>query len=238
MINSHEDANLYYNKINGLIDEYLENNKIRPSNLKRYLQNGSERFKNFLKRNNLSEVGCERILQDVIEDRYALEADKILKFERFNIMESEEFKILSIKECIYKAVPPASLTHEKILADAFDTSLGHINSIDSPKHIYNIENFGKNKIKAVIFLSGEIDIIKNNIQEYAWETLNKSSVKITIGISIQLGNLVSRDSFDKSIEQSVNKESTIDVIKEILGMKLHVNNEKCIVLTEENGPVM
>jgi len=46
-INSREDANKYYQQINKLVDEYMESDKIRPSNLKRYLQPGSERFNNF-----------------------------------------------------------------------------------------------------------------------------------------------------------------------------------------------
>lgn len=56
MINSREDANRYYQMINGLVDDYLDKWKIRPSNLKRYLQPGSERFNKFLERNKLKEV--------------------------------------------------------------------------------------------------------------------------------------------------------------------------------------
>ena len=69
-INNREDANKYYQQINELIDDYMDKWKIRPSNLKRYLQPGSERFNRFLKRNNFKEVnGIDRILSDVIEDR-------------------------------------------------------------------------------------------------------------------------------------------------------------------------
>ena len=48
--------NKYYQQINELIDDYMDKWKIRPSNLKRYLQPGSERFTKFLHRNNLKEV--------------------------------------------------------------------------------------------------------------------------------------------------------------------------------------
>ena len=62
-INNREDANRYYQMINDLVDEYTEKNKIRPSNLKRYLQPGSERFNKFLERNKLKDVkGAEIIL--------------------------------------------------------------------------------------------------------------------------------------------------------------------------------
>ena len=38
-INNREDANRYYQIVNELVDDYLDKWKIRPSNLKRYLQN-------------------------------------------------------------------------------------------------------------------------------------------------------------------------------------------------------
>lgn len=230
---NHEDVNKYYNQINGLIDEYLETHRIKPSNLKRYLKKGSERFQNFLKRNNLDGIkGAERVLQDVIDDRYALESDKILTFESFNIFESQEFKILDLKECLYKGISKSTLEHEKILADAFDTNLGLIDPIDGDKHIYSVEGFSKDKIKAIIYTSPEIDVIKNNIQEYAWEVLSKSNVKITDGISIQLGNLINKELFYKNVENVVNKQSTIDTIKSVLGMDLKENSENFTIFVE------
>jgi len=233
---NHEDVNKYYNQINGLIDEYLETHRIKPSNLKRYLKKGSERFQNFLKRNNLDGIkGVERVLQDVIDDRYALESDKILTFESFNIFESQEFKILDLKECLYKGISKSTLEHEKILADAFDTNLGLIDPIDGDKHIYSVEGFGKDKIKAIIYTSPEIDVIKNNIQEYAWEVLSKSNVKITDGISIQLVNLINKELFYKNIENVVNKQSTIDTIKSVLGMNLKENNENFAIFVDSKA---
>ena len=52
-INNREDANRYYQLVNELVDDYMNNSKIKPSNLKRYLQPGSDRFNKFLSRNNL-----------------------------------------------------------------------------------------------------------------------------------------------------------------------------------------
>ena len=45
-------------------------------------------------------------------------------FETFKYFESEEFKINSMKECLYKAIEKSTLSQEKILADYFDTNLG------------------------------------------------------------------------------------------------------------------
>ena len=124
-INTREDANKYYQMVNTLIDDYIDKWKIRPSNLKRYLQPCSERFNKFLKRNGLKEIkGAERILRDVIEDREAMEKDGVITFENFQLFESEEFKLSSLKQCLYKGIEKASNKHEKALADHFDTSLG------------------------------------------------------------------------------------------------------------------
>ena len=53
-IRNSDDANRYYQLLNELVDEYMEKGKIRPSNLRRYLEPGSERFKKFLIRNKLN----------------------------------------------------------------------------------------------------------------------------------------------------------------------------------------
>ena len=37
-INNREDANKYYQTINDLVDDYIDKWKIKPSNLKRYLE--------------------------------------------------------------------------------------------------------------------------------------------------------------------------------------------------------
>ena len=102
-INTREDANRYYQVINGLVDDYIDKWKIRPSSLKRYLQPGSERFNKFLERNKLKDIkGAEVILKDIIEDRNHMESDGVITFESFKLFESEEFKIHSLKQSLYK----------------------------------------------------------------------------------------------------------------------------------------
>ena len=77
-INNKEDANRYYQVINGLVDDYLDKWKVRPSNLKRYLQPGSERFNKFLERNKLKDIkGAAVILKDIIEDRDSMEQQRV-----------------------------------------------------------------------------------------------------------------------------------------------------------------
>jgi hypothetical protein len=126
-INNREDANRYYQQINGLVDEYIDKWKIRPSNLKKYLQPGSDRFNKFLERNKLKDIkGASRVLSDVIDDRYHMEKDGVITFESFKLFESDEYKFSNLCECLYKGIEKSNIEHEKIIADYYGVSLGHI----------------------------------------------------------------------------------------------------------------
>jgi len=91
-INNREDLNKYYGLLNELIDVYVEKWKIRPTRLKNNLKKEQKEFENFLLRNNLSDInGISVVLSDIIDDRASMEKDGILKFESFNILESNNF---------------------------------------------------------------------------------------------------------------------------------------------------
>ena len=170
MINNREDANKYYQQLNELIDDYMDKWKIRPSNLKRYLQPGSERFTKFLNRNNLKEVnGIDRVLSDVIEDRVNMESDGILKFENFKFFESNEYKISNLKETLYKGIEKVDLNMEKALADVFDTNLGSIDVIDSSKHLFKINDWNGKDANVLIYSKEDLELIKNNIIDCLYE---------------------------------------------------------------------
>ena len=140
-ISNREEANKYYQQINQLVDNYIDNYKIRPSKLRSYFKPNSERFQRFLKKNGLDSIdGANRILNDVIDDRVSLEKDGVVTFETFKYFESDEFKIRSMRECLYKGIEKSTLAQEKVLADFFDTNLGSIDIIDSDKHIFKIDD--------------------------------------------------------------------------------------------------
>lgn len=83
-IYSSEELTKYYNQINNIIDEYIEEWKIRPTRLKKYLKPNTKRFKSFLKQNNLEDIqNIDKIINDVLEDRVGLEKDRLLSFENF-----------------------------------------------------------------------------------------------------------------------------------------------------------
>jgi hypothetical protein len=224
-INNREDANKYYQQINELIDDYMDKWKIRPSNLKRYLQPGSERFNKFLHRNNLKEVnGIDRVLSDVIEDRVNMESDGVLTFESFKYFESNEFKTSSLKECLYKGIEKADINLEKTLADVFDTNLGSIDVIDSDKHIFKINDWNNKDVNVLIYSKEDLDIIKNNMIDFMFEELKTKKILLggipsEIGVKLSLSSITSDIGY---IKFSIGNElKLVEVINFLLEMEHH-----------------
>lgn len=226
-IKSREDANKYYQLVNELVDEYMSKGKIRPSNLKRYLEPGSEKFKKFLIRNKLNEItGIDRVLSDVIEDRASMESDGVLTFESFKFFESDEFKISSMKQCLYKGIEKADLNMEKVLADVFDTNLGSIDVVDSDKHSFYIED---EMLDVVCFSLEDMKIIEDNVVEYLYSELKKKEVDLidmTQGgnLSINLGDFISSNdvvfkAFDELIRKKLDDGELITIIENLLSQE-------------------
>jgi hypothetical protein len=220
-INNREDANRYYQIVNELVDEYMAKGKIRPSNLKRYLQPGSERFKKFLIRNKLNEItGIDRVLSDIIEDRANMESDGVLTFENFKFFESDEFKIVSMKQCLYKGIEKADLSMEKVLADVFDTNLGSIDIVDSEKHCFKIE-----EEEVFIYSKEDIDIIGLNIIDHLYEELCKKEVVLADDISINLSDLVGKEAFEKKMYDFFTEEFLLKLIGKLLDSEYYKEGE-------------
>ena len=221
-IKSREDANKYYQIVNELVDEYMSKGKIRPSNLKRYLQPGSERFKKFLIRNKLNEItGIDRVLSDVIEDRANMESDGVLTFENFKFFESDEFKIASMKQCLYKGIEKADLNMEKVLADIFDTNLGSIDIVDSEKHCFKIED----EEEIFIYSKEDISVIGLNIIDHLYDELCKKEVVLADDISINLSDLVGKESFEKKMNDFFNEEFLLKLIGKLLDSEYYKEGE-------------
>lgn len=217
-IKTREEANQYYNQVNKLIDEYTETHKIRPSKLGKYLKPGTDRSKKFLKRNNLSDVvGVERILSDVIEDRINMEEDGVLTFESYKYFESNDFKIDSMKECLYKGIDKADLKMEKALADYFDVNLGSIDVVDSQKHKFKIQDWKNDDWLCVIYSSEEFEVVKSNIFEYLFSELSSKKVEVIEGIKIDLQALIKENDFLEKIEDVLVEKKLTQIIADTLG---------------------
>jgi len=216
-ISNREDANKYYQLINGLVDEYVESHKIRPSKLRTYLKPNGERFQKFLKKNGLDAVkGANQVLNDVIDDRVSEEIDGVVTFETFKYFESGEFKIKSMQECLYKAIDKSTLEQEKILADYFDTNLSSIDVIDTYKHKFKLEDWEGEKKQVVIYSEEEFEVIKNNFIEYLFDEISKKKIEIRT-FEIELESLINKETFENKLEDKFTKKVTADLISGCLG---------------------
>jgi hypothetical protein len=217
-INNREDANRYYQLINGLIDDYIDNHKIRPSRLSAYLKPGGQRFNKFLERNKLKDIkGAEIILKDVIEDREHMEKDGVITFESFNLLESQEYKISTLKQCLYKGIEKADLNMEKVLADYFDVNLGSIDVVDSDKHKFKIEDWKNDDWLVVIYSKEEIDTIKENLFDHFYEIISEKKIEIIEGLDINLTELINRELFENKITEIITDNKLKEIITKSLG---------------------
>jgi hypothetical protein len=196
MIKSSEDANKYYQLVNQYIDEYVDQWKIKPTNLKNYLLGNKSRLVKFLERKGLKDISnINQVLLDVVEDRVAMFNDGVLTFENFQLFESNEFKIVDLRQCLYKGINNATIEHEKILADEFDVSLSEIDIISAEKHQFKIDSDN-----IVIYTDEEMSIIKENIKDYILNQVFNKSVKLELGSSnldldINVKEFINNDKF-------------------------------------------
>jgi hypothetical protein len=222
-INSREDANKYYQVVNKLVDEYIDKWKIKPTNLKRYLKNGSDKFEKFIERNGLKDInGIKQVINDVIEDRVHMESDGVLTFENFKVFESDEFKITSIIQCLYKGIGKTDIKAEKFLADHFDANLSQIDIVDTDKHMFKISNWENDDLLVIVYNKDEMDIIKGNIKEYLLDELLTKQVDLIAGLSVKLEGLIDKEKFEIQIESRL----TDNVVTELVNDSLTQNYTK------------
>ena len=234
-INNREDANKYYQVVNSLVDDYIEKWKIRPSNLKKYLNPGSDRFNKFLERNGLKDIkGVQKVLKDVLEDRESMEEDGVITFENFKFFESTEFKLASLKQCLYKGIEKASNMHEKAIADAFDTSLGHIDIVDSDKHKFIVDTWGNNKIDVIVYTKEEVELISENMIEYLVSEAKSKEVVISDGITIKLENIISDDNLKSQLRDNYFSDKSNLISKCLESYEFYKEFDKYFIWTKRD----
>jgi hypothetical protein len=217
MITNSEEANKYYQIINQYIDEYTDTHKIKPINLGKYLKN-NQRLIQFVERKGLKDVkNINRVINDVIDDRISMEKDIVKTFENFKFLESNEFKILNLRQCLYKGIEKSTIHHEKILADYFDVSLSHIDIIDSDKHIFKIDHYSF--IDCVIYTENEVEIIRENMKEYCFEQVFNKSVQLeglSIDINVNIKDFIDTEKFETHINEVLTTEKVKTIIRLLL----------------------
>jgi len=219
MIKNSDDVNKYYQLINQYIDEYVENWKIKPNNLKNYLLGNKSNLLKFLERRGLNDVNnINIVLSDVIQDRVSMYNDSVMTFESFKLLESDEFKILDLRSNIFKGIQKATIEHEKILADFFDASLSEIDVVNSDQHLFS---FAENNV--YVFSKDEITILKTNILEHIYQKIKDQKIVIEIN-SLKIE--VSSDVYLKSYEEFTLKMNIDERVEEYVGSSLNGGYKK------------
>ncbi|CAG7580481.1 MAG: hypothetical protein SLAVMIC_00437 [uncultured marine phage] len=215
-----ENINDLYGKINELIDSYFEW-KVKPSSLKRYLKKGSIGLKKFIERNDLGNIDkIDKIILDVVDDRFGMEDDGVLTFERYStFVEDDKMDGPNTREghteILYNNVGDSNIEYEKIIADHYRTSLGHVEVVSEAQHLYDVNNG-----TVIVFSDEDLGEISNNLAGFIYDFLSESVIQMkTLNISLKLEGLIGNEEDLKS-KMNVNdtkfQDDTIDVISEIL----------------------
>lgn len=214
-----DNINGYYEKINELIDKYFEWS-VKPSSLKKYFKSGSIAVKKFIERNNLSNVNnIDRIIRDVVDDRYSMEKDGVLTFESFGLENIKEEILTSdssgtgLNYILYNNVESSTLKDEKIIADYYRTGLGHIEEVNKELHEYTVGTL-KADYNVIIFSREDIGKITENLAEYLEQYLSKKSVFVApLNINVDLGTVINKEFITDQIDST---SYIINIISEIL----------------------
>ena len=183
-----DNINEYYQKVNELIDSYFESWNIKPSSLRRYLKKGSIGLKKFIERNELGNVErIEKIILDVVEDRYGMEKDNVIKFESFEVFDNtEEDDMLPTEypffdHLIFKDLEKSgqySINYQKAICDKYRVSLGHVEVEDKESNIYHV-NMSRNKTLGIFLLSeDDLQIMITNLNNIIVDIIHNKTISM------------------------------------------------------------
>jgi len=208
-IKTKQEANLYYGQVNKAVDTYIGDWGIRPSKLSRYMT--ASRKESFLRGCGLDDVeGIDRVLDDVLEDREAMESDRVMSFESFRMNESTESG------------------HERAAAEFFRTSLDQVVRAADGGNNYEVEDMGESKgisvhstqdvdnfrgklIKTLIKLANEEEI---DIHRADLGLPSKRQVKTKIKVC--LGHVLDQSRLKEVLEESLTERKTLEILGDYL----------------------
>ena len=154
--------------------------------------------------------------------------DSVMTFENFKFLESDDFKILDLKQCLYKGIDNVTINHEKILADYYDVSLSQIDVVSAEKHIFKID-----ELNIVIYNEDELNIIKENIKDYVLNQTFSKNIKLDLGssdldLNVNVKDFMDTEKFNNKIEEILTKENVKNITSSILECKLCDDEENFI----------
>ena len=209
-ITNKEEANFYFKKVNQLVDDYIKNHKVKPNEIYHYI---NRNYDSFLEEIGLNDVeGIKMVVNNVLEHRLNMQKDQVIKFESFSL----------VKEDVMSITKP-NIEHEKILADYFNTSVGHIECVVESLHMYLINDLGVKKY-AFIFSKKEIDVIKSNLLKELIKETSRKMISINevndreLGFSMRfwLSDIIDEDKFRVFCTSKIDEDSVLKFINSFI----------------------
>lgn len=208
-----------YQKVNELIDTYFTWN-IKPSALKNYLKKGSIGLKKFIQNNSLEVYeNIEKIIEDIVDDRYSLELDGVRKFENFDFKIDENIEQSDVDKVLYSNLKESNIGYEKILADLYRISLSNVIEENTKAHRYSVSESEDTHL-VIIFSKDDLEIIKSNIIEYAFDYLSKIDIKMeSLFLKFNLKNKLDKSLFESKMVEETKDMKVEDWISDVLDIE-------------------
>ncbi len=187
-IENRKQLNDFFKKVNEEVDKYIIEHHIKPSRLSKYIiSNGG--IDKFVEEIGLSDIeDINKVVEQVLKSRLHMEKDGIMKFESFRINENIDTTndVLINESILLKSIGDSTIEHEKIVADYFDTSLGHVEESNISKHLYVVDA-SDGKYNAYVFTDVDMDTILENIEEFVYNNIPlEVEIKLTENKSIKV----------------------------------------------------
>jgi hypothetical protein len=216
------NINSYYKKVNDAIDKYFDDHKVRPSSIKRFLKPNSVGMVKFIEMNDFKNIkGIEMIIRDVVDDRNSMEEDGVLTFESFHSVNEDHVTDDSdvSSNFIYSLIdkPLVPIKYEKVIADKYNISLGHVEPFDLNKHEYNVEIPGSENLDIFILSSEDLAKVKESILSNVYDSYGSDNMKFgDIDIVAFSDFLVNKEEFVKISTDKLSDDKLINIIDEMM----------------------
>jgi len=138
----------------------------------------------------------------------------VMKFEKFRILESNDNG--GIRNIIYSNIGDTNIQYDKILADFYHTSLGHIEEISKDLHSYKVTGISSDD-NVIIFSDDDLKIITNNLIEYCHNKAMEETLLIdNISVEIFVKDVMDHDKFKTHLASKFDTNHVISIMSEIL----------------------
>jgi hypothetical protein len=200
-----QEVTSIYKRISDKIKKRYSAHDISENDIINYLSKNSNRF---IESNSLDEISS-KVFKDILNHKKNRVMDMKKKKKNDSILNFNNFT--SINESFFEIEKP-TIEHEKVLADLFNTSVGHVEIVDEENHIYSVTDF---QIREMVCILSEKDFekVKSNILMKLIEEISAKSLVIeevdNVKFDVQF-MLDIKDIFDKSKLESCSKKFLID----------------------------